>query len=89
MEQMTWKQPPFKNEMINWIQEVVKCITKKYPLSRVVVSSLLQQKDDLNKRASEINKTIQKTFKKNKSVTIVQHNIMSTKHVKDRNTLIR
>ena len=76
------------DEMINRIQEVIKCINKKYPLSRVIVSSLLSRKDDLNKRASEINKTIQKIFEKNKTVKIVQHNnIMSTKHLKDKKHL--
>jgi Trm5-related predicted tRNA methylase len=75
--------------MINRIQEVIMCINKKYPLSRVIVSSLLPRKDDLNRRASEINKTIQKIFEKNKTVKIVQHNnIMSTKHLKDKKHLI-
>jgi hypothetical protein len=79
---------PSNDEMINRIQEVIKCINKKYPLSRVIVSSLLPRKDDLNRRASEINKTIQKIFEKNKTVKIVQHNnIMSTKHLKDKKHL--
>ena len=52
---------------------ITASITEKHPKSKVILSSLLPRKDDLDKRISNVNEALEKEYAQHPNVTVVKH----------------
>ena len=75
------------NEITELITTTTANIMKKYPKSRVIISTLLPRKDALHTRTENINRNLEKVLP-NKNVNVVKHdNIEQASHLRDKKHL--
>ncbi len=77
---------PSDNEITDQIKMTTANILKKYPRSRVIISTLLPRKDALDNRTKNINKNLEKAFSTT-NFNVVKHDNIKTEDLRDKKHL--
>ena len=75
-------------QVVNQTMEVITEVKKKFPETRILISSLLPRNDILDERSNIINKELEKIISSKPKVTFVKHDhITKSNHLKDKKHL--
>ena len=64
---------PSNEDMINQLKLTAISLSEKYPNSKIISSSLLPRKDDINKQINYINENLKKELSGSPNIVIVKH----------------
>jgi hypothetical protein len=73
-------------EITGHLKSTVTTISSKHPESKVIISTLLPRKDNLNERTKNINQSLEETFSASK-IYVVKHDNIKTKDLRDKKHL--
>jgi hypothetical protein len=77
---------PSDEEITGHLKSTVTTISSKHPERKVILSTLLPRKDNLNERTKNINHSLEETFSASK-INVVKHDNIKTEDLRDKKHL--
>ena len=74
---------PSNEDMINQLKITTLSLSEKYPNSKIISSSLLPRKDDINKQINYINENLEKELSGSPNIVIVKHQNIRIQDLRD------